>query len=60
MSFRFYVKSILESLEVRKLPFLAIFGALNFVDQGYFSLQKVQKWQIFALLKSPKLISRKI
>ena len=32
MSFRFYVKSILESLEVVKGPFFAILEALNFVD----------------------------
>ena len=40
--FRFYVKSILENLEVLKLPF-AILGALNFVDFAKISLQQVQK-----------------
>ena len=41
-SFRFYVKSTFEDLEV-KLQFCAISGALNFVDLVYFSIQKVKK-----------------
>ena len=44
LSLRFYVKPIIEKLEVVKLPFFAIFGALNFVDVGNFSLQKMQKF----------------
>ena len=32
LSFRFYVKSILEDLEVLKLPFFAILGALDCVN----------------------------
>ena len=43
LSFRFYVKSILENLEVVKVPFFAILGALNFVDLVNFSLQKAKK-----------------
>ena len=42
LSLRFYVKSILENLEVPKLPFLAILGALNL--EVNISLQKVQKF----------------
>ena len=43
LSFRFYVKSILENLEVLKMPIFAILGALNFVDLLNCSIQKVQK-----------------
>ena len=39
LSFRFYVKSILDNLEVLKLPFFAIFVPLNFVNLVNFSLQ---------------------
>ena len=67
LSFRFYVKSILENL--------TILEALNFVNVADFSLKKVQKimkveiqsiylnvlkWHILHLFSSPKLISRKI
>ena len=39
--FRFYMKSILEDLEVLKMPIFAMFGALNFVNFGTFqSLKK--------------------
>ena len=43
MSFRFYVKSTLEKLEVLKMSFFAILGALDFVNLVNFSVQKVQK-----------------
>ena len=43
LSFRFYVKSILENLAVHKLLFFAITGARNFVNLVNFSLQNVQK-----------------
>ena len=36
--------SILENLEVLKVAFLSILGALNFVNLGDFSLQKVKKF----------------
>ena len=41
--FRFDVKSILQSLEVLKLPFFAILGILNFLNMVNFNLQKVCK-----------------
>ena len=46
LSPRFYVKSILENLEVLKLPVLPFQGpgALNFINLVNFSLQKVQKF----------------
>ena len=43
MSLIFYVKSILENLEVRNLPFWAFLETLNLDDLSHFSLQKVQK-----------------
>ena len=43
LSFRFYVKSTLENLEVLKLPFYAILRALDFVNLVDFRLQKVRK-----------------
>ena len=43
-SLRFYVKSILQNLDARKLPFFAILKSLNFVQLMDFSLQKVQKF----------------
>ena len=42
LSLRFYVKSILEILEVQNLPFLAILEALNFIF-GTFQLSKSAK-----------------
>ena len=44
LSLRFYVKSVLEDLEVVKLPFFAIFGALIFVNLVDFRHRKVQKY----------------
>jgi len=46
------VKSIFENVEVLKLPFLAISGALNFVNLVNISLQKVQKYIRIHILKS--------
>ena len=73
LSLRFYVKSILENLEVDKLLFFAILEALNFANLVFFSLQKVQnslelifraskcvKMADFDTLDEPTLISRKI
>ena len=54
LSFRFYVKSILEILEVQHLPFFEILRVLNFVNLVDFSLEKVQKFikmQFYNLLK---------
>ena len=41
-SLRFYVKLVLENVEVLNLPFIAIFGAFNFVNLGNYRLLKVQ------------------
>ena len=43
LSFRFYVKSTLENVEVLKLPFFAIFGALNLLNLVNYSLLKVER-----------------
>ena len=43
LTFRIYLKSILESLEGLKTVAFAIFGALNFVNLVNFSIHKVQK-----------------
>ena len=45
LSLRFYVKSILENIEVLKTVVFAILGALNLGDLVNFSLQKVKKSQ---------------
>ena len=44
LSFRFYVKSILENLGVLKLQFFVILGALKMVKLVNLSLQNVQKF----------------
>ena len=41
MSHRFYIKSILEKLEIVNLAFLPFLGALNFLDLVNVSLKKV-------------------
>ena len=43
LSLRFYVKSILENLEVLKLLGFVILGALNYVNVVDFSLEKYKK-----------------
>ena len=43
LSPRFYVKSILDNIEVLKLPILPFFEALNFANLVHFSIQKVKK-----------------
>ena len=76
LSLRFYVKSILEHLEVFFLPIFVISGILKFVNLLNVSLQKRQKNHkkpnseplygleiriaYFESLDSPTLISRKI
>ena len=73
LSFRFYVKSIMKNVEVLKLPFWPFRPFLKFVNLVHFILQNVQKKKNqnsqplnvlkmadFALLESPKLVSRKI
>ena len=54
----FSVKSVLENVEVLKLPFFAILGALNFVILKNFSFEKVQKYKklIFRASKCEKII----
>ena len=42
LSLRFYVKSIVEILEVLKMPFFVILETLHFDFLVHFSLQKVQ------------------
>ena len=44
LSFRFYVKSILEECKSSKPAVFAILGALNFVNLVVLSLQQVQKF----------------
>ena len=44
LSLIFYVKSIMQNLEVPKVPVSAILGALSFVNLVNFSLQKVQNF----------------
>ena len=44
LSFRFYMKSISENLEVVKLPFFAILGVKKFVNFVNLSLQKVKNF----------------
>ena len=44
LSFRFYVKSILDNVEVLKIAFFAILGTLNFDILVNFRLLKVQKF----------------
>ena len=43
LALRFYVKSILENLEVLYLLLFAILGTLNFVNLVNFTLQNMQK-----------------
>ena len=72
LSFRFYVKPVLENVEFLKNAIFTTLGALNFVNSVNFSVQWAQKviniiiqslqffkMADFALLESPKLISRK-
>ena len=60
LSLRFYVKSILDNLEVLKLPvFFAIFGSLNIENLVHFSLQKVYL-KILKKIKIQSLSNRKI
>ena len=73
LSFRFYVKSILEILEVQNLPFWHIlrlwififYELLHFWEVEIDQINKIRSLKMaktadFALLESPKLISRKI
>ena len=73
LSFRFYVKSILKSLEVLKLPFspflklriwliwsISAFKKCKNSWRSKFRTSQFAKMAHFALLDSPKLISRKI
>ena len=66
LSFRFCVKSILGDFRSSKNAVFAILWSLYFVILVNFSLQnsedvsKCVKMEDFALLESPKLISRKI
>ena len=67
LSFRFYVKSILENLEVLKLPLFAIlliwsisaFNNCKHTKKSKFRASKCVKMADFVLLEPPKLISRK-
>ena len=56
---RFYVKSILENLEIQNQPFLHFVKAKIYPNQKY-RVSKTAKMADFELLYSPKLISRKI
>ena len=44
VSFRFYVKSIMDTIKVLKIAVFAISGALNFVNLVNLSPQKVQNF----------------
>jgi len=61
LSLRFNVQSLLEFLEVHKMPFFVVLESLNIHNikiQDYYL--EMSKWQFFELAESLKLISRKI
>ena len=53
LSFRFYVKSTLENLEVLKTAFFANLGALKMFNLVDFSLQNVQKFIYLNQISEP-------